>query len=281
MTTVDQANIARLDALKNDKKFINKVMWHYFWGDTAMFSMEMMMAPGIIEMLAVAAEDLYPGDVEKKKELLKNHNVFYNTQPNMTIVPGTVLGLEIERAKGNDIPNEAIQSIKAALAGAFAGIGDSIIQGIITPTLTSIGMGMCAGGSGIGAIFLWLSFFVICYPLGYYLFKLGLNAGAEGAGTLLEGEFKDRFIGAITIVGCIVVGAVTASTCSPAFKIVFNANGTEINLEETLSGIYPGLTVLLFLGITYTLMKKKKLGALPMLGIILAFSVVAYFTGLM
>ncbi len=276
MTTVD--NAARLDALKNDSKFINKCMRHYFWGDTACFTFEMMMAPGIIEMVAKAAEDLYPGDTAKQTELVQNHNVFYNTQPNMTIVPGTVMGMEIERAKGEDVPNEVIQAIKAALAGSFAGIGDSIVQGIVTPTLLSIGMGISAGGSGLGPVFVWAAFFAIFWPLGYWMFKLGMNVGAEGASTLLESSLKDRFVNAITILGCIVVGAVTASTVNPQFALKVSEEKT---LQTYMDGIFPGLTALIFLFTVYTLMTKKKIGALPMLGILFVFAVIASLTGLM
>lgn len=276
MATVD--NNARLDALKNDRKFINKCLLHYFWGDTACFTFEMMMAPGIIEMMLKAGEDLYPGDEAKQIELVQNHNVFFNTQPNMTIVPGTVMGLEIERAKGNDVPNDVIQAIKAALAGSFAGIGDSIIQGIVVPTLLSIGMGISANGSPLGPIFVWLAFFGIFWPVAYYLFKLGLDVGADGASSLLEGELKDRFVNAITILGCIVVGAVTASTVNPQFALMISE---EKSLQSALDGIYPGLTAVLFLGVVYFLMTKKKIGALPMLGILFVFAVVASVIGLM
>lgn len=276
MTEVE--NSARLDALKSDKKFINKCLLHYFWGTGACFSMEMMMAPGMIEMLIKAGEDLYPGNKEKQIELAKNHNVFYNTQPNMTIVPGTVMGLEIERAKGMDVPNDVIQAIKAALAGSFAGIGDSIVQGILVPTLLSIGMGVSANGSGLGTVLVWVLFFAIMWPVAYYLFKLGMTVGADGASTLLEGNLKDRFINAITILGCIVVGAVTATTANPQFALQVTADNT---LQSFMDQIFPGLTCLLFFGIVYSLMTKKKIGALPMLGILFVFSIVAGLTGLM
>ena len=275
MTTL--SNAERIDALKKDRKFITKSMLHYFLGDIASFTMIFMMAPGIIEMFASAAAELYPNDKEKQAELVANHNVFYNTQPNMTIVPGIVMGLEMERAKGEDIPNEVIQSIKAALAGSFAGIGDSIVQGILTPTLLSIGMGLSQNGSGLGAIFVWLAFFAIMWPLCYWMFKLGMNAGAEGATTLLEGEFKDRFIKAISLVGCIVVGGVCASTANLALGLSFG----DIQVQGFMDGIFPGLTTLLGWGLIYTVMKKKQIGALKMVLFILIWSIAAYFLHIM
>ncbi len=275
--TTEMTNAQRIDALKNDRKFINRSLLHYFWGTGVSFTMIFMMAPGMIEMLASAAEELYPGDQKKQTELVANHNVFYNTQPNMTIVPGIIMGLEMERAKGEDIPNEVIQSIKAALAGSFAGIGDSIIQGILTPTLLSIGMGLSQNGSGIGAIFVWLAFFAIMWPFCYWFFKLGMNAGAEGASTLLEGEFKERFTKAIALVGCIVVGGVCASTANPMLKLAFGS----VEVQGFMEGIFPGLTgLLMWMGI-YSLMKKKQIDAIKMVGLIFLFSLAAYFLHIM
>lgn len=272
-----EENCKRLDALASNRKWLNKLMWHYWWGDTACFTMEMMMAPGIIEMMMKAAPELYPDDKQKQVELVQNHCVFYNTQPNMMIVPGTVLGMEIQRAKGEDVPNDMIQSVKAALAGSFAGIGDSLVQGMFVPILTSICMGVSANGSALGAILLWVVFFAIMYPLGFYLFKLGINMGTNGVNTILSGEKKDRLINAITILGCTVVGSVVASISHLALGWTISSNGLDVAVEDYMNQIYPGLTSLLFFFLIYTLMTKKKIGALKMILYILLFSIVAYF----
>ena len=44
-------------------------------------------------------------------------------------------------------------NIKATLMGPLAGLGDSIIQGIIVPILLSIAMGLANGGNMLGPIF--------------------------------------------------------------------------------------------------------------------------------
>ena len=71
---------ARLDALVEDSKWLNKVMYIYFVGCTACFTMEMMMVHGILDMFALIAKDLYPDDKDKQLDLIQRHLVFYNTQ---------------------------------------------------------------------------------------------------------------------------------------------------------------------------------------------------------
>ena len=268
---------ARLDALVEDSKWLNKVMYIYFVGCTACFTMEMMMVHGILDMFALIAKDLYPDDKDKQLDLIQRHLVFYNTQPNMTVVPGTVLGMEIQRAKGEDVPDDAIQAVKAALAGSFAGIGDAIIQGMFTPVLTSICMGMSAGGSGIGAIALWVLWWAIMWPLNFVMFKASIKGGASASSGILAGGNKERFMSAITILGCIVVGAVTASTVNLKLAWVVTTNGLNVSIQNYMDQIYPGLTTFIGLFIVFNVMTKKKIGALKMILILLVVAVIAYF----
>lgn len=272
-----EQNSARLDALVDDPKWLNKVMYIYFIGCTACFTMEMMMVHGILDMFNLIAKDLYPNDKEKQVDLIQRHLNFYNTQPNMTIVPGTVLGMEIQRAKGEDVPDDAIQAVKAALAGSFAGIGDAIVQGMFTPVLTSICMGMSANGSGIGAIALWVLWWAIMWPLDLVMFKAAIKGGASASDSILSGGNKDRFMQAITILGCIVVGAVTASTVRLNLAWVITTGGLNVEVQKYMDQIYPGLVPFLGLFIVYNVMTKKKIGALKMILILLVVAVIAYF----
>ena len=228
-------------------------------------------------MLIDAAEDLYPGDKEKQKEMVENHINFFNTSPTMTIVPGVVLGLEVEKAKGSDVPNMAVQSIKAALASPFAGIGDSIMQGMLIPILASIGMAMSANGSGIGGLFLAVAYCAIAYPLEYWLFKKGVTMGIDGADAITSSGLKNKIIEAITLVGCIVTGAVAATTLRISTKLTVVASGVETAVQDYLDKVWPGLLSILALFGVYWLMKNKKISALKMLGILLVVAALGYF----
>ena len=100
-------------------------------------------------------------------------------------MPGIVLGLEMERAKTDEIPNELIQSVKTALAGPFAGIGDSLIQGLLIPILLSIAISLSDGGSVIGVLFLIGAYFLICFQQVIWL-RRGICSSFKEDNTILE-----------------------------------------------------------------------------------------------
>ena len=268
---------ARIYSLVDNNVWLSKVMYIYFIGCTACFTMEMMMVHGILDMFNLLGKDLYPEDEAKRVDLIQRHLNFYNTQPNMTIGPGTVLGMEIQRALGEDVPNDAIQAVKAALAGSFAGIGDAIVQGMFTPVLTSICMGMSASGSGIGAIALWVLWWAIMWPLDLVMFRAAIKGGASASDSILSGGNKERFMAAITILGCIVVGAVTASTVKLNLAWNITTNGLDISVQKYMDQIYPGLVSFIGLFIVYNVMTKKKVSSLKMILILLVVAVIAYF----
>ena len=121
-------NMERLQALKSDKKFVNKAFWAYNWSIPMNFTRERMLGCSMVCMLARVADEIYPEDTVKQQELCRNHEVFFNTQQGLgAVIYGIVLGMEVERAHDDSITNELIQSIKQALAGPLAGLGDSLI----------------------------------------------------------------------------------------------------------------------------------------------------------
>lgn len=269
----------RLDELTQKPAWIWKACLSYALSTNACFTMEQMMAPSIVNMLISVSKDLYPNDPDKAVEMCVNHMNFFNTQPLLgAVTPGVVLGLEIEKAKGKEVPNELIQSIKAALGGSFAGIGDTVIQGMLLPILTSIAMGLTAGGSIVGPIFLVSAGTVIAFPLLYFMFKLGIKAGINGAEQLLTSDLKDRILSSIQALGIIVVGAVAASIGNVTTKLQFKVGELSIVVQEYLDQILPGMLTLLTLIGIYALLKKKKLSALKMIILIFVAAVIGYFT---
>ena len=182
-------NMERLQALKSDKKFVNKSFWAYNWSIPMNFTRERMLGCSMVCMLARVADEIYPEDTAKQQELCRNHEVFFNTQQGLgAVIYGIVLGMEVERAHDDSITNELIQSIKQALAGPLAGLGDSLIQALITPILISIAIGLSTDGSILGPLFLFASYTVINGILCYSLFKAGYKTGIIGAETLVKEE---------------------------------------------------------------------------------------------
>mgnify|MGYP000379161407 CR=1 FL=1 len=62
-----------------------------------------------------------------------------------------IIALEEERAAGADLSDEAINGVKSGLMGPLAGVGDSLIQGLVTPLLLSLGIGLAQQGERVRA----------------------------------------------------------------------------------------------------------------------------------
>ena len=175
------------------KKAINKAYLDWMFWNLSVQNFERMEGPAIVKMLADVREELYPGDPQAQKEMLERHSIFFNTEPFLgSIVPGIVLGMEYEMAQGGEVQPEFINSIKTALMGPFAGIGDSLLPGTLCPILLSIALGLCQNGEILGPLFYILVFLGIMIPLTKFLFTYGVKTGANAAELVLAGGLKDK-----------------------------------------------------------------------------------------
>ena len=99
----------------------------------------------IIEMLTVQQEMEYDEAMNK----------FYNSEV-FTIGPiinGITCSMEEARANGENVTAKDINSVRTGLMGPVAGIGDTVMQGILFPILFGIGCSMALDGSYLGPIF--------------------------------------------------------------------------------------------------------------------------------
>ena len=261
------------------KKTIRKAYLDWMFWNLSVQNFERMEGPAIVKMLADVREELYPGDPEAQKEMLERHSIFFNTEPNLgSIVPGIVLGMEYEMAQGGDVQPEFINSIKTALMGPFAGIGDSLLPGTLCPILLSIALGLCGNGEIIGPLFYIIVFLGIMLPLTWFLFSYGVKAGANAAELVLTGGIKDKVTKAAETVGLIVVGAVTASYTKFNIGLVYTSGDLSIDIASILDSLLPGLSVLIISLIAYVLMVNKKWSVNKMMLIFIVIAVVGYFT---
>ena len=261
------------------KKAIRKAYLDWMFFNLSVQNFERMEGPAIVKMLADVREEIYPNDKEAQKEMLERHTIFFNTEPNLgSIVPGIVLGMEYEMAQGGDVQPEFINSIKTALMGPFAGIGDSLLPGTLCPILLSIALGMCENGEIIGPIFYIISFLAIMLPLTWFLFSYGVKTGANAAELVLSGGIKDKVTKAAETVGLIVIGAVTASYTHVNIGLVYTSGDLSIDIAAILDSLMPGLSVLLMSFLAYVLMVKRKWSISKMMAFFLIVAVLGYFT---
>lgn len=233
------------------------------WGFTHLSSMsyEKLQAHAYAYAYIPFAKKYYANDPEAQKRLLLRHSMFFNTEPQTgQLINGIVTSLEEQIALGEDVSEELPINIKTTLMGPLAGIGDSIIQGIIVPLLLSIGMGLAANGSVIGPLFYMITYGLagplISYISYSYGYKLGVNAI-----DVIVGDDAKRITDAFNVLGVMVVGGLAASNIFLSTTIQIPMGEAIQPLQNVLDGIFPQLLPLSMVLLSWWLIAKKRMTA--------------------
>lgn len=204
------------------------------------------------------AEKHYKDDPEAKRRLLVRHSVFFNTEPQTgQLINGIVTSLEENIAMGGEVSEEMPNSIKATLMGPLAGIGDSIIQGIIVPILLSIGMSLATGGSPLGPLFYIIAYGIIGPMISFISYRTGYKLGV-GAIDIIVGENARRITDAFNILGIMVIGALAAGNIGLTTILNIPLGGEWQPLQATLDGVFPSVLPLAAVLLTWWMLGKKQ-----------------------
>ncbi|QHM75578.1 PTS system mannose-specific EIID component [Mixta theicola] len=243
-------------------------------------SFERLESFGFCLSMLPAANKLYP-DAAQRNEMLRRHASFYNTEPQIgAIVNGMVLGLEEKKANGDPIDGETINTLKVGLMGPIAGIGDSMIPGMLIPILLSIGMALAAGGNPLGPLFYIVAWLGIIIPGSWLLFLKGYKMGS-GSVEMLVSSKSTRLREALSLLGVFVMGGVAASYVKLATGLEFiTKDGVNIHLQQMLDGIFPQLLPLsVVLGCWY-LMARRGVSPVKAMLLLLALAALGVVSGL-
>ena len=190
--------------------------------------------------------------------------------------------MEEEKARGEDITDDLITSVKSALMGPFAGIGDALLPGTLIPILLAIACGLSANGQITGALFYIIVFLAVMIPLTWFLFTRGVTFGARAAELILGNDLKDDLISALNIVGLMVVGCIACSYANINLGFQYVQDGVVIvDLQTLINGVWPKLPVFLAAMGTYFLMARKNWSTTRMILLYLVIAVIGYFTGVL
>ena len=225
------------------------------------YNYERLQATSFAEAMGVILKKLYPNKEDLGREMGK-HFVFFNTEPNTGgVIHGVVIAMEEQRANGAPISEDMINGIKTGLMGPFAGVGDSIVQGIITPVLLAVALGMSqnADGSGnpVGPIFYIVVECVVVLSWCYGMFMYGYRLGTAAVEKLLAGGMVNKVMQFAGILGCMVLGGLVSNfiniTCG--LSLVTEA-GTFIIQTSLFDAILPNLLSVLGVLTVFTMLKK-------------------------
>lgn len=273
------------------KKTLKKSFLNWFFWNGCSQQAETMLGMAFGQSMAPVIDELYETK-EDKAAALQRHITLFNTESQVgSICNGIAIGMEEQLANGNGSA-ESIQEAKVALIGPTSAIGDSLWVATIIPLLLTICLSIASaipGSAWVGALL-----YMIIYPLGTYLlswklFNLGYKAGLDGVQRFMASGELARIMQAITVLGLIVVGSLTASfvTCNlnidikTAAQVFDSASGTYVegvisvfNLDNLLNSVFPHIVPLaLTLGV-YNLYTKKNWTPLAIMGLILVLAAV-------
>lgn len=176
---------------------------------------------------------LYPSK-EDLSEALERHQEFFNTEPYIGIViMGISVAMEEQRAKDGSVSGEAITAVKTGLMGPLAGIGDTLNQAIIYPILLAFSVALVLENNlGVAGVVIYCVLVVAAMAAqSIYFVNYGYRLGKDAVSKILKGGLMDRIVHAAGIVGCGVLGALTATYVSLSTTLTYGSGEQAISLQ--------------------------------------------------
>ena len=267
------------------KQELHKIDLRWIWHSQIGWNYERMQGLGYLTTMLPVIDRLYGDNPELKKKALEAHSVFFNTTPQMGDI---ILGMDIaiEEQQRNEEGLEVVSSLKTALMGPFAGIGDTIFGVISGAVFGSIAASMAIQGNAIG-IFIWVAWFVFVFLIRRNLFDLGYTQGIKLV-TSMSGTMNALIEGAgvlgLTVVGAMIASMVNVPLSTYSVVLGIDTTGAEIIKEYDLQAyadqIMPKLFPALLAWICYVLLGKKWMNSNKLIWIVIVFSIVLRVIGI-
>ena len=254
-----------------ERTLTTKDLRSMYWRSTFLlgsFNFERMQAIGFCITLMPAIKKFYPDDKTQQAAALKRHLEFYNTHPWISsVVFGVTAAMEEQKAKGEEISEETITSVKVGLMGPLAGVGDPIFWGTARPVLAALGASLALNGSIVGPLLFFVGINLLRVLTRWYGLKFGYERGTEMVTEVGGGQLK-KITQMAAIMGLFVMGALVSKWTTIKFPTVVSKVAdpdTQIvkvtTVQSILDQLLPGLAAL---GLTFLCMwlLNKKVNAL-------------------
>lgn len=243
---------------REDTKMLNRIFWRSGFLFSS-FNMVNMQGQGFAYTMLPAIDKLYKGDEKKRIEAFKRSSGFFNSNAAVSgFIYGLVYAMEKENACDQDsgMDGNTITSIKTALMGPLAGIGDSLFFNTIRVIAAGIAISLCAGGSILGPAFFILLYGGSSLMTRYLLIRTGYSVGSSFIEKIFNSGILERLTKAASIVGLVMVGAMVAGTVKINLALNWTLGGSKLSIQSVLDSIMPGILSLLLLYGVVKLLKK-------------------------
>lgn len=250
------------------KKVLNQMAWRSLFLQGS-FNYERMQANGWLYSI-IPGLKLIHTDKDDLSESMQHNLEFFNTHPFLvTFVMGIVLSLEQQKS---DIP--MIRAVRVAAMGPLGGIGDALFWFTLVPIAAGISANLALDGSILGPFVFLGMFNVVHFGVRYWLMHWSYKMGTNAIEALTR--HAKEFTRAASILGVLVVGALTALYGGTTIALTIANGDSPIVIQEVLDGIMPKLVPLGLTLMLYYLIKKgwspvKCIGLILVIGLLGAF----------
>lgn len=227
---------------------------------------------GYANILYPALKKIYKNNEEGLKEALSENVEFFNTNPHFLPF---ITSLHLVMLDSGRTSKEA-RSIKLALMGPLAGIGDSLSQFCLAPLFSTIAAGLAQDGMIAGPILFFVAMNVILLTIklltGFYGYKLGTSI----IDTLSEKMAQISSVA--SMIGVTVISGLAVSFTKIKIAYQYTAampDGKEkvVSIQEMLDKIAPALLPALYTILVFYLIKKRKWTTYQLVGLTIVIGV--------
>lgn len=250
------------------KKDLNKVFTRGIFMQFS-WNYERMQALGYCWTILPLLKKIYKDNPEGLKEAVVRNLEFFNTHPYMAMpIMGISLAMEESAANGGEVDGGAISSVKVALMGPLAGIGDSFFWFTLFPICAGIGVSLSQGGNILGPLVFLLLFNIFNIATRYFGLTNGYKFGGSFISKLEGGDIMQRITEGTTLVGLMVLGVMSATMVSVPLEFVVGSGEQAMTIQQICDGIMPGLVPLLLTLGVYKCIKKGMSSTLVLFAVI-------------
>lgn len=257
---------------KLTKKDIHKLFW-YSQAFVSGFNYEKEEAPGFVFSMMPVIEKVYDND-DEKRDAYRRHTEMFLTEARMShLVIGITAAMEEENAHSEEFDADSINSIKTALMGPLAGIGDSLYHGTLRPLIAGFAVSLIAASNytnPLGSIL----FVLVMAGIGQAIRYLGIVKGYEKGVSLVATLQSSGIIQKLTkyagILACVVIGGWIPSLVWLSIPWSYTAGETVVSLQSTLDGMMPNVLPLCVTLLCYKLLDKKTSPVILMIVLMIA-----------
>src|SRR5258708_8158048 len=204
-----------------------------------------------------ALKKLYPTK-QAMSLALKRHLQFFNTSPyGSTLILGISAAMEEQNSRSEDFDADTINSVKLGLMGPLAGVFDSLFWGTFKVIAAGVGASLAIKGNILGPVLFLLIFNIPHFVLMYNLTFIGYRTGTRFLQRLAKTNVMDKLTAGSSILGLMVIGAMTATLMNISTPITIGAADSSVRLQCILDQIVPNMIPLGLTFLTYYFVKKN------------------------